>query len=133
MSNLTFDSATMLKIRRYYHASRERVFRAWTNPEQLKQWFAVAEGFTTPIADVDLKVGGRYRLGMQPPGDDGVLIAGGVYQQISPPEKLVFTWRWGWLRSLVLAWPALFRLFGQLPGLEIDAAGKNGQFFISFV
>jgi uncharacterized protein YndB with AHSA1/START domain len=31
---------------------------------------------------------------MQPPGDDGVLIVGGVYQQIIPPEKLVFTWRW---------------------------------------
>ncbi len=84
----------MLSVRRLYHASRERVFRAWTVPEQLKKWFAVAEGFTTPIADVDLRVGGRYRLGMQPPGDDGVLIVGGVYKQISPPEKLVFTWRW---------------------------------------
>lgn len=94
MSNLTFDSATMLKINRLYRASRERVFRAWTDPNELKQWFAVAEGFTTPIADVDLRVGGRYRLGMQPPGDDGVLIVGGIYQQISPPEKLVFTWRW---------------------------------------
>jgi len=94
MSNLTFDSPTMLSVRRLYHASRERVFRAWTDPEQLKKWFAVSEGFTTPIADVDLRVGGRYRLGMQPPGDDGVLIVGGVYQQISPPEKLVFTWRW---------------------------------------
>ena len=94
MSNLTFDSATMLKIRRIYHASRERVFRAWTDPEQLEKWFAVAEGYTTPIADVDLRVGGSYRLGMQPPGDDGVLIVGGIYQQILPPEKLVFTWRW---------------------------------------
>jgi len=94
MSNLTFDSATMLNIRRLYHASRERVFRTWTDPDQLNKWFAVAEGFTTPIADVDLRVGGRYRLGMKPPGEDGVLIVSGVYQQISPPEKLVFTWRW---------------------------------------
>jgi uncharacterized protein YndB with AHSA1/START domain len=94
MSNLTFDSATMLKIRRIYHASRDRVFRAWTDPEQLKKWFAVAEGYTTPIAEVDLREGGRYRLGMQPPGDDGVLIVGGVYRQILPHEKLVFTWRW---------------------------------------
>lgn len=94
MSNLTFDSVTMLNIRRLYHASRERVFRAWTDPNQLKKWFAVAEGFTTPIADVDLRVGGRYRLGMKPPGEDGVLIVSGVYQQILPPEKLVFTWRW---------------------------------------
>ena len=46
---------------------------------------------------------------------------------------LIFTWRWGWLRSLILAWPLLFRLFGQLPGLEIDAGGRDGQFYISFV
>jgi uncharacterized protein YndB with AHSA1/START domain len=94
MPDWTSDSTTRLKIRRIYRASRERVFRAWTDPEQLKKWFAVADGFTTPIADVDLQVGGKYRLGMQPPGDDGVLIVGGVYQQIVPPEKLVFTWRW---------------------------------------
>jgi uncharacterized protein YndB with AHSA1/START domain len=94
MDNLTFEPATMLQINRTYRASRERVFRAWTEAEQLKQWFAVAEGFTIPIAEVDLTVGGKYRLGMQPPGDDGVLIVGGVYRQILRPEKLVFTWRW---------------------------------------
>jgi uncharacterized protein YndB with AHSA1/START domain len=75
-------------------AVRSRVFRAWTDPAQLKKWFAVTEGFTTPIADVDLQIGGRYRLGMQPPGDDQILIVGGVYREIIPPEKLVFTWRW---------------------------------------
>lgn len=94
MPDWTSDLTTRLKIRRIFRASRERVFRAWTDPEQLKKWFAVADGFTTPNADVDLQVGGKYRLGMQPPGDDGVLIVGGVYQQIVPPEKLVFTRRW---------------------------------------
>lgn len=94
MTNLIFDSDTMLQIHRTYRASRARVFRAWTEPEQLKKWFAVAEGFITPIAEVDLQIGGKYRLGMQPPGDDGVLIVGGIYRLISPPEKLVFTWRW---------------------------------------
>jgi len=94
MTDLTFDSASMLQLRRVYRASRERVFRAWTEPELLKKWFAVSEGFTTPIAEVDLQVGGKYRLGMQPPGDDIVLVVGGVYQQILFTEKLVFTWRW---------------------------------------
>jgi len=50
--------------------------------------------FYNSIAEVDLTIGGKYRLGMQPPGDDGVLIVGGVYRQILRPEKLVFTWRW---------------------------------------
>jgi len=94
MINPVYDSDSVLQIRRIYRASRERVFQAWTDPNQLKKWFAVSEGFNTPIAEVDLQVGSRFRIGMQPPGDDAILIAGGVYRQISPPEKLVFTWRW---------------------------------------
>ena len=94
MDNLNFDPTTMLKISRTYGAPRERVFRAWTESEQLKKWFAVGEGFTTPIAEVNLIVGGKYRLGMQAPGDDGILIVIGEYKQINPPERLVFTWRW---------------------------------------
>ena len=94
MTNPISDPATVLQMRRSIPASRERVFRAWTDPAQLKKWFAVADGFTTPIADIDLQVGGRYRLGMQPPGNDFPLIVGGVYREIIPPEKLVFTWRW---------------------------------------
>jgi uncharacterized protein YndB with AHSA1/START domain len=57
-------------------------------------WFAVAEGYTTPIAEVDLRIGGRYRLGMQPPNNSPVLIVSGFYRLIQPLEKLVFTWSW---------------------------------------
>ncbi len=46
---------------------------------------------------------------------------------------LIFTWRWGWLKSLVLSTPALLRLFGQLPGLEIDVSGKKGGVYIAFI
>jgi uncharacterized protein YndB with AHSA1/START domain len=94
MSNPIFDPVSVLQMRRTIPASCERVFRAWTDPQQLKRWFAVENGFTTPIADVDLQVGGRYRLGMKPPGDDPVLVVGGVYREVLPNEKLVFTWRW---------------------------------------
>ena len=94
MTNPNLDPATVLQLRRTIPAARPRVFRAWTDPAQLKKWFAVADGFTTPIADVDLRIGGRYRLGMKPPGNDPVLIVGGVYREIMTPEKLVFTWRW---------------------------------------
>lgn len=94
MINSTLDPSKVLMMKRTFPASAERVFRAWTEPQQLKKWFAVADGFTTPIADVDLQVGGRYRLGMQPPGDEAVLVVGGVYREIVMSEKLVFTWRW---------------------------------------
>jgi uncharacterized protein YndB with AHSA1/START domain len=70
------------------------LFRAWTRAEELAQWFAVAPGFTVPIAEVDLHVGGRYRIGMQAPGESQIMIVGGEYRTIVAPQKLVFTWRW---------------------------------------
>jgi uncharacterized protein YndB with AHSA1/START domain len=90
----TLDPAPVLRMRRTIRASRQRVFEAWTDPGQLRRWFAVAEGFTTPVAEVDLRVGGRYRLGMKAPGDNPLLIVGGVYREIVPLERLVFTWQW---------------------------------------
>jgi uncharacterized protein YndB with AHSA1/START domain len=94
MANPTLEPATVLKMKRTIRTTREKAFQAWTDPSQLKKWFAVSEGFTTPIAEVDLRVGGRYRLGMKAPGDNPVLIVGGVYKEIKPHKKLVFTWRW---------------------------------------
>lgn len=85
---------TSLRLRRTFAAPRERVFRAWTEPAALKRWFRAADGHTTPVAEVDLRVGGRYRLGMQPPDSDTVLVVGGIYQEVLPPARLVFTWRW---------------------------------------
>jgi len=94
MNNPLPNPAAVLEMRRPIRTSREKLFDAWTNPAQLKKWFAVAEGFTTPIAEVDLKVGGRYRLGMKAPGDNPLLIVGGVYREIVHPVRLVFTWQW---------------------------------------
>ena len=50
-------------VRRVIAASRERVFRSWTEPEQLKQWWGPG-GFSCPAAEVDLRPGGTYRLVM---------------------------------------------------------------------
>lgn len=94
MTSPTLSPTLALQVQRTYAASRERVFRAWTVPENLKIWFGVADGYTTPIAEVDLRVGGRYRLGLKPPDSDDLLIVGGVYREVLPPEKLVFTWNW---------------------------------------
>jgi len=94
MTNPTIGPAMVLQTSRSIHTTREKAYQAWTDPGQLKKWFAVSEGFTTPIAEVDLQVGGRYRLGMKAPGENPVLIVGGEYQEIKPHEKLVFTWRW---------------------------------------
>jgi uncharacterized protein YndB with AHSA1/START domain len=94
MNDPALSPAAVLEMNRPIRTSREKVFAAWTDPAQLKKWFAVSEGFTTPIAEVDLRLGGRYRLGMKAPGDHPLLIVGGVYREIVPPERLVFTWQW---------------------------------------
>lgn len=88
------NPATTLALTRTFAAPRDRVFRAWTEPEELKKWWGAADDFTTPIAEVDLRVGGRYRLGMKPPDRDVVYIVGGTYREVRRPAKLVYTWSW---------------------------------------
>lgn len=87
-------SDTTLIIRRTINAPRVKVFEAWTKPDFIKQWFAPSDAFLVPIAEVDLKVGGMYRIGMRPPDREALHIATGIYREIKPPEKLVFTWAW---------------------------------------
>jgi uncharacterized protein YndB with AHSA1/START domain len=94
MTNPILNHPIVLETNRTIRASREKAFQAWTDPRQLKKWFAVSDGFTTPIADVDLHVGGRYRLGMKAPGETPILVVSGEYREITPHERLVFTWRW---------------------------------------
>lgn len=93
MGNTTETSQTTLQIRRTYQASRETVFEAWTNSETLKQWFGPTDDFKTPEAEVDLRVGGKYRIRMVSPDGESHIV-GGVYKEITAPEKLVFTWAW---------------------------------------
>jgi uncharacterized protein YndB with AHSA1/START domain len=94
MTEQTLSPSLSLEMRRTYAAAPARVFQAWTRPEELKQWWGAAEGYTTPIAEIDLQVGGSYRLGMRPPGGPHTLVVTGTYEAIVPDEKLVFSWQW---------------------------------------
>jgi uncharacterized protein YndB with AHSA1/START domain len=79
-----------LEIRRTFSAPRQRVFEAWTRPEELKRWAGPGR-METPLCEVDLRVGGQYRLHMR--GPDGVEFqVFGTYREIDPPRRLVYTW-----------------------------------------
>ena len=92
MAKGTQTAPITLHLRRTVPAPRERVFQAWTRPEDLKRWAGPGD-LTTPLAEVDLRVGGRYRIHMQAP--DGTLHrVAGTYREVVPPEKLVYTWAW---------------------------------------
>jgi len=81
-----------LRLDRVLPAPRQLVFRACTEPDELAQWWG-PHGFTTPEVDLDLRVGGGYRFGMQPP--DGELFhLSGEFREIEPPARLVYTFRW---------------------------------------
>ncbi len=88
---MTTDTALSLRLTRLIRADREAVFRAWTEPAAMREWFC-PEGGTVESAESDLRVGGRYRIAMRMP--HGLSVATGVYREIEPPSRLVFTWRW---------------------------------------
>jgi serine/threonine protein kinase len=72
----------------------DAVFAAWTNPAVMVNWFAPTDDYTTPIAEVDLVVGGKYRVGMKPKDSANAAIVSGQYCRIEPPLVLSFTWAW---------------------------------------
>lgn len=83
------ESDRELVICRLINAAPEKVFRAWTEPELLKQWFA-PKPWTTSLAEVDLRVGGTSFIVMKSPTGEEFPNPG-VYLEIVPNKKLVFT------------------------------------------
>ena len=73
-------------------APRVQVFRALSEPALLAKWWGPA-GFTTPEIDLDLRVDGAYRFGMQPPDGDLFHLAG-EFLEVDPPRCLSYTFRW---------------------------------------
>lgn len=84
---------TALTVRRTFQAPREKVFHAWTSAQALGQWFHPSAEYTTRVPELDLRVGGKYKVEMHHK-DGNVHTVGGTYREIKPPEKIVFTWSW---------------------------------------
>ncbi len=82
-----------LRIERTFAAARERVFHAWTDAAELSRWFAPTDQHTTKVIELEARVGGRYRVEMHAPSGDVHTVAG-VFREVRPPERLVFTWTW---------------------------------------
>jgi uncharacterized protein YndB with AHSA1/START domain len=82
-----------LTLARRLNAPVERVYKAWIEGAALKRWFGLNDDIDVVVADVDARIGGRYRIVMQKPGGEQHRV-GGVYREIVPNAKLVFTWAW---------------------------------------
>ena len=93
MTHIT-ETNTSLRIARMFSAMRESVFRAWTDPAQLKMWWHIDGNYAPSVAEVDLRVGGRFRLGMISPGDGQERVCTGVFKAIDASQNLAYTWQW---------------------------------------
>jgi uncharacterized protein YndB with AHSA1/START domain len=82
----------VLSLKRTLPAPRSAVWIAMTDPEQLAKWWG-PKGFTAPRVDFEPRVGGRYRIAMQPPEGD-LFYLHGEFREVDPPSRLVYTFVW---------------------------------------
>jgi uncharacterized protein YndB with AHSA1/START domain len=82
-----------LTLTRHYPVAPEKVWRAWTDAQALKKWWAPQPGDSVSAAELDVREGGRFRIvfgGAQGTENE----CAGVYKEVVPNRKLVFTWSW---------------------------------------
>jgi uncharacterized protein YndB with AHSA1/START domain len=81
-----------LHLERVLPAPRPLVFSMHAKPDLLAQWWG-PKGFSVPHVDLDVRVGGGYRIAMQPPEGD-VFFLYGEFREVVPPTRLAYTFRW---------------------------------------
>ena len=86
------DAEPSLTLKRRLTASPERVYSAWTQPEQIKLWFGPRQTKVTH-AEFDPRVGGRFEIRATSPDGEKHQV-GGIIREVVPNEKLVYTWAW---------------------------------------
>lgn len=82
-----------IELQRRFRASPEALFRAWTEPSALREWWCPPGWVASDIA-IDLRVGGRYRIAMASAGSGDALAVAGEFLEVAPPQRLVYTWCW---------------------------------------
>ena len=83
-----------LTLKRRLNAPCEKVYAAWTEPEKIARWFAPAQVKAGSVrADIDLRVGGRYRISFES-GDGEYSQVDGVYRELIPNARIAFSWAW---------------------------------------
>ena len=87
---VTTPSDVEIRLTRLFNAPRHLVFEAMTKPEHVRQWWGgLGEGYSVPVCEIDLKVGGRWRWVNRHPRGEAEFY--GEYLEIDPPGRLVFT------------------------------------------
>ncbi len=88
------SAKTTLRMKRTFEASAQAVFDAFTSEAVIRRWWRAGHDWETPVAEVDLRIGGEVRVVMRNPHEDVLHGGGGRYTEIDPPDRLAFTWVW---------------------------------------
>lgn len=89
MNAETMTSVPTVQITKILPARREDVFAAWLDADGMRHWMCPADIKKTAV-EIDARVGGKYRILMH--GNDGIYEHTGEYVEITPPERISFTW-----------------------------------------
>ena len=92
MAQSKLEEKPSLTLSRSYPVAPEKVWRAWTDPEAIKRWWGPGNE-PVSLAELDVRVGGRFRIVFGGPEGKAHECAG-VYREVVPNRKLVFTWTW---------------------------------------
>ena len=87
-----FVDKPSLTLKRRLNAPAEKVYAAWTDPQKIVKWFGPDAGPVTK-AEIDLRVGGTYTIAFNTEDGEHHQV-GGIYREVVPNERLVFTWAW---------------------------------------
>ena len=92
VGKMTIDTPSdrEISMTRVFNAPRPMVFEAFTKPELVSRWLTGPEGWTMPICEIDLRVGGNYRYGWKH-ADGKTMGSHGTYKEIVRPERVVAT------------------------------------------
>jgi uncharacterized protein YndB with AHSA1/START domain len=103
--------SAVLIVRRWIRASPERIFDVWTQAKHLKQWWG-PKSVECIDAEVDLRVGGIYRIANRFP-DGKILWISGEFEAVERPRRLVYTWRVGTAEAAVERVTVTFEARGE--------------------
>jgi uncharacterized protein YndB with AHSA1/START domain len=93
-NSASFKTSTVsdrgIRMTRVFDAPRDLVFEALTRPEHIRNWWGqLGDGYSVPVCEVELRVGGRWRFVNRHPNGEAEFY--GEYREIAPPDRLVYT------------------------------------------
>ncbi len=114
-----------LSIKQTFDAPIARLFACFTQPELLVQWHSPSDAMSI-VAEIELKPGGNYRIGMTDT-DGKSHVATGQYQEIEEPNRLVYSWRWEGSDGADTLVTVLFKEKGDQTEVELIHTGFGDQ------